>query len=120
MLDIILVFRLHSNLLARTSIVSSRLVCALAGIEHVNAQTIRKIRSHLRTHGHHTAPRISKLGRPTRLTAPIQDGLAAYLDARPWTYLDEMEYHLFDDRGIVVNKSTISRASKPCILARRF
>lgn len=70
---------------------------SIAGIEHVSAQTIRKIRSHLRTFGQHTAPRISKLGRPTRLTAPIRAGLAAYLEARPWAYLDEMEYYLFDD-----------------------
>lgn len=85
---------------------------SIAGIEHVSAQTIRKIRSHLRTYGQHTAPRVSKLGRPTWLTAPIRAGLAAYLEARPWAYLDEMEYYLFDDWGIIVNKPTISRALK--------
>lgn len=85
---------------------------SIARIEHVSAQTIRKIRSYLCTYGHHTAPHISKLGRSTKLTAPIRAGLAAYLEARPWTYLDEMKYYLFDDWGIVVDKSTISRALK--------
>lgn len=60
----------------------------IAGIEHVSAQTIRKIRSHLCIYGHHTALHISKLGQPTKLTAPIRAGLAAYLEAWPWTYLN--------------------------------
>lgn len=59
----------------------------------------------------HTAPQVSKLGPPTRLTALIRAGLAVYLEARPWAYPDEIEYYLFDDWGIVVNKFTISRAN---------
>lgn len=55
---------------------------------------------------------MSKLGQPTKLTAPIRAGLAAYLEAWPWAYLDEMEYYLFDDWGIGVDKSTISRTLK--------
>lgn len=43
---------------------------------------------------------------------PIRAGLDAYLEIRPWAYLGEMEYYLFDDWGIAVNKSTISRALK--------
>lgn len=40
--------------------------------------------------GQYTAPCVSKLGRPTRLTVPIRAVLAEYLEARRWAYLDEM------------------------------
>lgn len=90
---------------------------SIAEIEHISAQRIGKIRSNLPTH---TAPRILKLGQPTRLTVSIRAGLGAYSEARPWAYLDEMEYYLFDDWELGSPNLPFHGHCDPCVLARRF
>ena len=92
----------------------------IASAEQVSERVILKIRANIRTFGCHTAPPITRLERPPTITAPIKAGLRAYLKDRPWAYQDEMQLYLYDDWGIVVDQSTVSRVLKSMDISRKM
>ena len=51
-------------------------------------------------------------GRTPTIHPAARVGLKHFLEHQPWAYQDEMEYYLFDDWGITVSQSTISKALK--------
>jgi transposase len=72
-------------------------------------RAIRRIRSNLRCFGATKAPP-NGVGRRRRITPPMLDALREHLVEKPSMYLDEMVVFLWDDFGVLVTPSTISRA----------
>ena len=50
----------------------------------------------------------------------MKAGLRAYLKNRPWAYQDEMQLYLYDNWGIVVDQSTVSRLLKSMNISRKM
>ena len=50
----------------------------------------------------------------------MKAGLRAYLKNRPWAYQNEMQLYFYDDWGIVVNQSTVSRLLKSMDISRKI
>ena len=92
---------------------------AIAAAENVSDRVVRKIRLNIRTFGTHTTPSLVKKGRPRAITAPMQAGLRAYLEAKPWAYQDEMIEYIFDNWGVLVDQSTLSRTLKRIGISRK-
>ena len=73
------------------------------------ATAYRYIRN-LRLYGSPRGLAVCKLGRPRKLTRADEEALLELLLMEGWRFLDEMVYWLWCERGVLVNKSTISRA----------
>lgn len=97
-----------------------RSVRAIASAEQVTVRVVFKIQANIRTFGTHTAPPTSALGRPPTVTAIMKAGLRVYLEDRPWAYQDEMQLYLYDDWGVAVDRSTISRLLKSMGITRKM
>lgn len=81
----------------------------MAAAASCSDRAIRRIRSNLRCFGGTKAPP-NGVGRRRRITPAILDALREHLLEKPGMYLDEMVVFLWDNFGVFVTPSTISRA----------
>lgn len=74
--------------------------------------TVYEYQENLFMYGSISAPRRRRLGRPCKITIAAGDSLIEYLERYPWTYQKEMAWFLWEEHGIFVHQSTISRELK--------
>lgn len=96
-----------------------RSVRAIASAEQISERVVYKVQANIRAFGTHTAPPKSTLGRPPSITPNMKAGLRVYLEERPWAYQSEMQQYLFNDWGVVVDISTVSRLLKSMGITRK-
>lgn len=92
---------------------------AVANTEHVSLRTVYNICTNLKTYGSHTAPPLVKRGRPCLITAPMEAGLRVFLEAKPWSYQDEIVEYLFDHWDVLIDRSTLSKSLKRMKISRK-
>src|SRR5437762_1774438 len=85
---------------------------AIAETCHVHISTVYRIESNIMRYGGPTVLRYRSLGRPSKLTQADKKALLEWLLIDGWAYLDEMVSWLWNERGVIVDKSTISRLLK--------
>lgn len=78
----------------------------------VAPSTVYKIERNLHTYGSPGAPRIRQMGPPRKIT--VGDGrlLLQYINEQPWVFQGEMVSFLWEECGIEVDQSTVSRFLK--------
>lgn len=62
---------------------------------------------------------MSKLGPPFKISQEAQDALRRFLELKPWSYLDEMQYFLFDEFDIYTSPQTVSNTLKSMKISRK-
>ena len=102
------------------NLAKGRSIKTVASVEQVSKRVVFKIQANIRAFGAHTPPPIGALGRPPTITAVMKAGLLMYLEDRPWAHQDEMQLYLFDDWGVVVDQSTVSRLLKSMGISRKI
>ena len=75
-------------------------------------RTIYRIHANLMMHGSHSKPRLRTMGCPRKLTPYDEDLLIDFLARYPTSTLPEMSWFIWEERGILVSDSTISRVLK--------
>ena len=89
-------------------------------VEGASRRAIQTIKRKVFTYGTASIPEgLSRNGRPPKLDDNEATGLKVFLEHKPWAYLDEMQYYLFDDWGVYCDVSTISRALKKHKISRK-
>jgi transposase len=83
----------------------------MASAARCSERAIDRIISNMKSFGVTKAPP-NGVGRPRRMTPVMLDALREHLIGKPELYLDEMVVFLFDDFGVLVDASTVSRALK--------
>jgi len=78
----------------------------------VAVRTVYTIQSNLMRYGSPTRPQLLKLGRPKRLTDADTKALLEWLLIEGWRLQDEIVYWLWNERGVIVSQSTVSRMLK--------
>jgi transposase len=78
----------------------------------VSQKHIRTLRRRLYSYGTIKPLQMSKMGRPSILTAEMLADIRYLQDNRPSIYLEELQYFLFDHWELWVSESTICRAIK--------
>jgi transposase len=91
----------------------------IAEAEDVSLKTVYRIIDNLLAFGTHTAPRVTKLGRPLAIFPAARVGLRAFVESKPWAYQDEMQYELFDSFDLIVSQSTISKTLHAMKISRK-
>jgi transposase len=81
----------------------------IANAAECSERSVTTIRSNLQVFGCVRAPILS-VGRRRSITTPMMDALCDHLLEKPGLYLDEMAVFLWDEFGVLVTASTISRA----------
>lgn len=98
-------------------VLSTDITADVEGVASRTVRTVRRIRTRLRTWGHHTPPAQHGCTRITGVAARI--GLRHDVGTQPWAEQDGMKEYLFDEWEIVVGQSTISRALKEMGMDRK-
>ena len=94
-------------------------VPVIADIEGIGKSTIYRINKNLVTFGKHTAPAMSKRGRPSRIGYAARVGLRAFIESKPSACLDEMQSVLFDRFDLRVSVPTISNTLRAMQISRK-
>jgi transposase len=81
-------------------------------------RAIDRIVANVKSFGTTKAPQ-NGAGRPSRMTPVMLDALREHLIEKPELYLEEMVVFLFDDFGVLVDTSTVSRALKTINWSKR-
>ena len=85
---------------------------AIAEHCHVTARAVYKIEANYHAYGCPGRPRIMRLGGPRKITQHAGELLLQHLDIEPWMILSEMAWFLWEETGIDIHKSTVSRFLK--------
>ena len=85
---------------------------AIAADCRVRLSTVYNQANNLLRYGSIKAPSLRKLGRPRKLTAADEEAVLELLLAEGWRRQDEIVFWLWCERGVLVNRSTISRMLK--------
>ena len=94
-------------------------VASIAKAEGVSPATLYRIIDNILAFGTHTAPRVTKRGRPIAISPAARSGLRSFVESKPWAYQDKMQHELFDLFGLVVSKPTISRTLRAMKISRK-
>ena len=94
-------------------------VASIVSVEGVGKSTTYRIIDNLLAFGTHTAPRMTKRGRPFAIFPAARIGLRAFIESKPWAYQDEMQYDLFDGFDLLVSQSTISKTLHSMKISRK-
>ena len=99
------------NLVHDLIVGSSHTANEIANVAGCSARSVKSIRSNIRTFGTAKAP-WNGGGRPRSITPPMLEALREHLFEKPDQYLDEMVVFLWDEFGVLLTVSTISRTLK--------
>ena len=92
----------------------------ISRVECCALSTVSYIRHNIEMFGDHSAPKPTlRPGPKWAVSGPQAIGLRDFLEAKPWSYLEEMQYYLFDMWRILPSLSTISRALKRMKINRK-
>ena len=80
----------------------------IADAAHCSKGVVKAIKRNLRDFGSTAAPP-SRGGRPPSMTPMMRDALLGHFRRRPDLYLEELVVYLWDEFGVRVTKSSISR-----------
>jgi len=102
-------------------ILMGRINARIADIEGCHPSTVDKIRTNFQAYGMHTVPpEFKHKSGPARKIHPAAlTGLIGFIETKPWLYLDEMQYYLFDDWGIFVYLGSVSMALEKAKISRK-
>ena len=92
----------------------------IAELFETTIKTVRKIRDDIKKKsilGDNWRPR--KAGRPSQITAEIEEAIDYFIHHVPTIYQDELATFIFDCFDIKVSQSTISRALKQINITRK-
>ena len=85
---------------------------AIAKEVHCSIRTIYNFQETLFMYGSISAPRRRHLGRACKITKAAGDSLMEYLNRQQWAQQKEMVWFLWEEWGIFVHQSTVSREIK--------
>jgi transposase len=78
-------------------------------LQHTTDRSIRSIRRSIRVFGQ-TPASVNKAGTRATMTDEMVEALLLHLYEKPELYLEEMAWFIWDEFGVVISTSTISRA----------
>jgi len=99
------------NLVHDMIVGSSHTANEIANVAGCSARSVKSIRSNIRTFGTAKAP-WNGGGGPRSITPPMLEALREHLFEKPDQYLNEMVVFLWDEFGVLLTVSTISRTLK--------
>ena len=85
---------------------------AIAAEVHCGLTTVYAIQSNLFIYGSPCRPSIRQKGAPRRVSKAMEDDLIRWLKEQPWAQQSEMVWYLWEEWGLHVHRSTISRILK--------
>ena len=94
-------------------------VAFIANTEGVGKSSVYRIIENLHAFGTHTAPRVSKRGRPLAIPPAARIGLRTFVENKPWAHQDEIQHDLFDRFGLRVSRPTISNTLHAMKISRK-
>jgi transposase len=85
---------------------------AIAADCRIRLSTVYNQANNLLQYSSIKTPGFRKLGRPRKLTTADEEAVLELLLAEGWRHQDEIVFWLWCERGVLVNRSTISRMLK--------
>jgi len=79
---------------------------------HCHFDTVYRIQENLFMYGSPFRPQFRPKGAPRKVFKAAENGLIAYLEEQPWAMQKEMVWYIWEEWGINVHQSTISRILK--------
>ncbi len=79
---------------------------------HCHFDTVYRIQENLFMYGSPFRPQFRPKGAPRKVFKAAENGLIAYLEEQPWVMQKEMVWYIWEEWGINVHQSTISRILK--------
>lgn len=85
---------------------------AIAAEVHCGVSTVYVIQENLFIYGSPSRPRLRQTGAPRKVSKAAEDDLICWLEEQPWAQQSEMVWYLWEEWGMQVHRSTISRILK--------
>ena len=88
----------------RPAVIAQEVKCHIA--------TVYRIQENVFVYGSPFRPSFRKQGKPRKITKAAGESLIEYLEEQPWTQQKEMVWYLWEEWGLDIHRTTISRFLK--------
>ena len=85
---------------------------AIAQVCNCGVSTVYYIESNMFTYGSPYRPSFHPLGAPRKVSVAVENDMMEYLGEYPWAMQNELVWFLWEEWGVNVHRSTVSRVLK--------